>query len=109
MRAGELLLASGTPAEPLELARRAVAAQPNSEPAHQLLVSAYLAAGNRTAARHALDDCHHMLHALGAPPDARTRMLTRQLGGTTQTSSASQVTAHRASGMPGHVSPGRMR
>ena len=56
-----------------------------SEPAHQLLVSAYLAAGNDIAARHALDDCHRMLRSLGASPDARTRMLTRQLTSTVST------------------------
>ena len=81
VRAGELLLASGAADEPLRLAQRAVTADRWSEPAHQLLVSANLAAGNSTAAHLALDDCHRMLRALGAPPDARTLMLTRRLAG----------------------------
>jgi DNA-binding SARP family transcriptional activator len=82
VRAGDLLLASGAVEEPLRLARQALAADACCEPAHQLLVSAHLAAGDRTAARVALADCHRMLAALGAHPDARTLMLTRRLTGT---------------------------
>jgi DNA-binding SARP family transcriptional activator len=51
-----------------------------SEPARALLVSAHLAAGDQSAARVALEDCYRMLFAIGAQPDARTRMLARQLG-----------------------------
>jgi LuxR family transcriptional regulator, maltose regulon positive regulatory protein len=82
IRAGDLLIATGAVDEPLRLARLALAADPSSEPAHQLLISAHLAADDRHAARLALDDCTRMLDALAAPPDRRTLMLTRKIRGT---------------------------
>lgn len=77
VRAGELLLADGAVGEALRLAEQALTTDPWSEPAYQLLVSVHLTAGNRTAARLALQDCHRMLAALDTVPDARTRMLAR--------------------------------
>jgi LuxR family transcriptional regulator, maltose regulon positive regulatory protein len=82
IRAGDLLIATGAVEEPMRLARLALAADESSEPAHQLLISAHLAADDPHAARLALDDCHRMLDALGAPPDRRTLMLTRKIRGT---------------------------
>jgi DNA-binding SARP family transcriptional activator len=79
-RAGELLLATVATEEPPALARRAMAADEWSEPARALLVSAHLAAGDQGAARVALEDCYRMLFAIGAQPDARTRVLARHLG-----------------------------
>jgi DNA-binding SARP family transcriptional activator len=57
-----------------------MAADEWSEPARALLVSAHLTAGDQSAARVALEDCYRMLFAIGAQPDARTRVLARHLG-----------------------------
>jgi DNA-binding SARP family transcriptional activator len=79
VRAGELLLGGGRPDEALELIERVLRAEPWSEAAYRVQVSAHLAAGNRAAALRALDACRAMLAELGAEPDDETEMLSRRV------------------------------
>jgi LuxR family maltose regulon positive regulatory protein len=81
VRAGELLLADGAIDEPLRLAQQALTVDWWSEPAHQLLISVHVIVGNRTGARLALQECHHMLDGLGTAADPRTEMLARRVQG----------------------------
>jgi DNA-binding SARP family transcriptional activator len=78
VRASELLLGADRPDEALELVDRVLRAEPWSEAAYRVRVSAHLAAGNRTAALRALEACRAMLDELGVEPDAETEMLTRR-------------------------------
>lgn len=81
VRAGELLVARGDPARAADLAARAVAAEPWSEPARRVLVEAHIAAGDSAAAARALVACLAVVDELGVPPSAETTMLARRLGG----------------------------
>lgn len=79
IRAGELLLGQGANDRALELATRAITAEPWSEPAYRLAISAHLARGDRASARRALHSCHAMLDELGVGSEPATRMLERRL------------------------------
>jgi LuxR family transcriptional regulator, maltose regulon positive regulatory protein len=75
VRAGELTLAGGDPAEALWLAARALEVEPYSEPAHRLAVAAHAARGDLAAARRARDMCMRRLDELGVTPTEDTRMV----------------------------------
>jgi LuxR family transcriptional regulator, maltose regulon positive regulatory protein len=77
VRAGELTLAAGDPDEALQLASRALEAEPWSEPAHRLAVAAHVARGDRAAARRAMDTCLRQLDELGVPPTEDTQIVFR--------------------------------
>jgi LuxR family transcriptional regulator, maltose regulon positive regulatory protein len=79
VRTGELALATGEVGEALQLAARAVEAEPWSEVAHRLAVAAHLAGGDRAAARRAMDTCLRQLDELGVPPTEDTEILLRRL------------------------------
>ncbi|HYF47334.1 MAG TPA: bacterial transcriptional activator domain-containing protein, partial [Acidimicrobiales bacterium] len=81
VRAGELALAAGDPAEAGARATAAIEAEPWSENAYRLLAGAQLARGDRAAARHSLDRARAMLDDLGVEPESATRLLERRLGG----------------------------
>jgi DNA-binding SARP family transcriptional activator len=53
-------------------------AEPWSEAAYRVQVSAHLVTGNRAAALRGLEACRAMLEDLGAEPDLETEMLTRR-------------------------------
>lgn len=76
---GEILLRIGQPEEAGERARRAMAADMWSEPAHLLLVKALTAAGDRLAASRALNDYTELLSELGIEDDQAVAQLTRAL------------------------------
>ena len=80
VRAGELVLASGDALAARDLAARAIAEEPWSEPARRLLVAAYLESGDRAAARRALVACRAMLEDLGVRAEPETEILARRLG-----------------------------
>jgi DNA-binding SARP family transcriptional activator len=75
IRAGELMLAGGSPGESRAAARRAIEADPTAEPAYQLLARAHLAEDDRAGARHAVDACIAALAELDVEPDASTLAL----------------------------------
>jgi LuxR family transcriptional regulator, maltose regulon positive regulatory protein len=79
LNAGNLLLARGDHDEPEDLATRALAAEPWSEEAYQLLAATLLARGDRSGARRALDHCLKMLGELGVEPSHETQALLQQL------------------------------
>jgi DNA-binding SARP family transcriptional activator len=79
VRAGELTLAAGDPAEALRLASRALESEPWSEGAHRLNVAAHLARGDRAAARRAMDTCLRQLDDLGVPPTEDTEIVLRAI------------------------------
>jgi ATP/maltotriose-dependent transcriptional regulator MalT len=79
LRAGNLLLARDDTDRPEDLATRALAAEPWSEEAYQLLVATLLRRGDRAGARRALDQCFEMLTELGAEASAETVSLVEQL------------------------------
>jgi LuxR family transcriptional regulator, maltose regulon positive regulatory protein len=79
VRTGELALATGEGDEALQLAARAVEAEPWSEVAHRLAVAAHLARGDRAAARRAMDTCLRQLAELGVPPTEDTEILLHRL------------------------------
>ncbi|MGH9291034.1 MAG: BTAD domain-containing putative transcriptional regulator [Acidimicrobiales bacterium] len=81
VRAGELTLAAGEPGEALQLASRALEAEPWSEPAHRLAVAAHVARGDRAAARRAMDTCVRQLDELGVPPTEDTEIVFRAVTG----------------------------
>lgn len=81
VRAGELLIADGVVDEAHRLAVRAIRADPWSEPAHRLTIAAYLAAGDRSSARRALQRCYAALQEMDAEPHSKTLMLARRLAG----------------------------
>ena len=78
-RGGELALANDAHDEARHAAERALAADPTSESAYQLLTRAYLAANDPAGARRALADCQRVLAALDAGPDATTQRLMAML------------------------------
>lgn len=72
LRAGELLLAARDPGAAQRAAERALAAEPCSEPAHQLVVRALLAAGDRPGAARAVAACAAALETIGVAPSPAT-------------------------------------
>ena len=81
VRAGELTLAAGDPGQALQLASRALEAEPWSEDAHRLAMAAHLARGDRAAARRAMDTCLKQLEELGVPPTEDTEIVLRAISG----------------------------
>ncbi|MGH9111473.1 MAG: AfsR/SARP family transcriptional regulator, partial [Acidimicrobiales bacterium] len=81
VRAGELTVAAGDPGEALQLASRAVEAEPWSEEAHRLTMAAHLARGDRAAARRAMDTCLKQLDELGVRPTEDTEIVMRAIMG----------------------------
>jgi DNA-binding SARP family transcriptional activator len=79
LRAGELLLTRGDPAEAARMGRTALRIDPWSERAHRALVAAYLAAGDSRAARHALHAYRTALAEVGVDPAGHIHELERQL------------------------------
>jgi DNA-binding SARP family transcriptional activator len=77
VRAGELLVAAGHAADACELAERALALEPWSEPAYRVMVTGHLAAGDRAAAQRALERCRSMLDDLGVDPEPATAAIER--------------------------------
>jgi DNA-binding SARP family transcriptional activator len=82
VRGAELLHASGDPDRAAEYAKRAIAEDPWSEPAHCVLVESALSAGDRSAAVRLLDRCREMLRELGVEPSEQTQGLGRRLAAT---------------------------
>jgi DNA-binding SARP family transcriptional activator len=82
VRAGELLVASGNPADAVAAADKALAADPWCEPAIRLVISVHLAAGDRSAARNAYDSGRKALADLGISPEPATEELGRRLHAT---------------------------
>ena len=81
VRAGALLVARGQSERAVELATRAVAVEPWSEPARTLLAEAYLALGDTSAARRAVAQCDAMLDDMGTAESPPLAMLRRRLSG----------------------------
>jgi DNA-binding SARP family transcriptional activator len=77
VRAGELLLAQGSPDGAQALADRALATDPWSEAAHRLLVAAHRAGGDDVAARRALTRYRVAMDEIGVEPDEATLMVER--------------------------------
>lgn len=76
---GAAAIAEGRPDRAVVAAIDALQLDPWTEAGYQLLVSAYLAGGDRAAALRALDRCDAMLADLGVTPDATTLELRRRL------------------------------
>ncbi len=78
-RAGELLVGVGRLDEARAMAERALVADQWAEPAHRVAITACLAAGDRTGARHAYDRCRAALDDLGVVPDRVTETLAARI------------------------------
>jgi DNA-binding SARP family transcriptional activator len=72
VRAGELLLAAGMPAEARAAAQHAIEADRTAESAYQLLARSHLAENDLVGARHAVDDCRTALAELDLRPGIAT-------------------------------------
>jgi DNA-binding SARP family transcriptional activator len=79
VRAGELLVAAGRPADAVTAATAALAADPWCEAAIRVQVGAHLASGDRTAARHAYDAGCKALADLGVSPEPATTELAARI------------------------------
>nr|BFE71959.1 hypothetical protein GCM10020092_052600 [Actinoplanes digitatis] len=79
IRAGHLLLAHGDVDAALVLGKRVLGVAEWSETAYQLLIAAYLSAGDLANAMTLLRRCHAMLRELGVNPHQRTQALAQQL------------------------------
>jgi DNA-binding SARP family transcriptional activator len=79
VRAGELLIGHGDSEQALRLGHRALHADRWSEAAYRLLAAAYVATGDRDAARRVLRHCRRMLRDLGVEPGPETLQLERRL------------------------------
>ena len=79
VRAGELLVASGRIDEAVRVAETAQRADPWSEPAIRLAVTARLASGDRSGARQAYENGRRVLIDLGVEPEPATEELARRL------------------------------
>ena len=79
VRAAELSLAAGRLDRAQAHARRALATDEWSEPAHRVLIAAALATGDHLGAARALAACERMLADLGVAPAPETSMLRRRL------------------------------
>lgn len=73
-------IAAGDPDRAVFAAIDTLQLDPWNEAGYQLLVSGYLAGGDRAAATRALERCDAMLGELGVLPDATTQALRRRLG-----------------------------
>ncbi|MEM7275344.1 MAG: bacterial transcriptional activator domain-containing protein, partial [Actinomycetota bacterium] len=79
-RAGELLVAAGQTDRANELCRRGLLADEWSESLHRLRAGCFLAQGDRTAARRALERALAVVTELGVEPEPETEFLARSLG-----------------------------
>jgi DNA-binding SARP family transcriptional activator len=79
VRAGQLLLGRGDTDRAEAMARRALAADPWSEDAYGVLVSAAVAKGDRSGARRLLDRCIAALAEIGVEPSDTTHQLRRRI------------------------------
>lgn len=79
VRASELREARGEAGAALDLARRAVDAEPLSERGHRALIRSLIASDDRAGARRAHDRCLDLLTADGLIPDDETRRLGSEL------------------------------
>ena len=81
VRAGQLLVGRGDPERAEAVAHHALAADPWSEQAYNVLVGAALARGDRSAARRMLTRCLETLSDLHVDPSDETRQLRRRVLG----------------------------
>ncbi len=79
VRAGELLTASDRPDDAIRLGQRALQLDEWSEPAHLVLARAALVAGDRSAARRAVNGAREMLAELGVEASTALVALERRL------------------------------
>jgi LuxR family transcriptional regulator, maltose regulon positive regulatory protein len=79
LRAAELHLSGGRHGWAVECARRALAVDEWSEPAHRILIASALSRGDGCAAARALVECDAMLASLGIAAGPQTEMLRRRL------------------------------
>ncbi len=79
VRCAELLVATGRPAEALDVVAPVLATEPWAESAHRVLISAYLELDDVAAARRALATCRSVLDDVGGPADDATFELERRL------------------------------
>jgi DNA-binding SARP family transcriptional activator len=79
IRAGQLLVARGDIDRAETVAGRALLVDPFSEAAHAVMVSAAMAAGDRSTARRRLETCFAALAELGLEPSEPTLQLRRRL------------------------------
>ncbi len=82
IRAGELLLGLGHHRRAIDLAGRAVSAEPVNEAAHRLLARAIAAGGDKAGAIEVLDDACARLRAEGLEPEAETNRCHAELAAT---------------------------
>lgn len=78
VRAGELLVAAGRPADAVRAADAALAADPWSEAAYRVLASAHLALGDDDAVRRTIEAATRRLADLGIEPGADTVAIGRR-------------------------------
>ena len=81
LRAGELLLATGSSREAALAAERAITADPTAERGYQLLARSHLASGDPRGAHRALDTCLRTCAELDLEPGAVTVDLLARLTG----------------------------
>lgn len=79
-RAGELLVAAGQTERANDLCRRGLLVDEWSESLHRLRAGCFLAQGDRTAARRALERAVAVVAELGVEPEPETEFLARSLG-----------------------------
>jgi DNA-binding SARP family transcriptional activator len=79
VRSGDLLLASGRLGQAVDVADRALGADPWCEAAMRTKVAAFLAAGDRTSAARAFAAARSALTDLGVSPEPATEELGRRL------------------------------
>jgi len=79
VRCAELLVATGRPIEAVDVVAPALAVEPWAEPAHRVLISAYVELGDLAAARRALATCRSVLDEVGGPVEDATSELERRL------------------------------
>ncbi len=79
VRLAQLLTATGSAEDAVDIATRALEVEPWSEPAHRALISAHLEQGDRAAARRSLDTCRRVLEDLGGPTELATLELEHRL------------------------------
>lgn len=79
VRCAELLVATGRAAEALDVIAPVLTAEPWAEPAHRVLISAYVELDDLTAARRALATCHAVLDDIGGPAEEATQELEHRL------------------------------
>lgn len=82
VRAGELLIGAGRAEEAIEVAERALRAEPWSEAAYRVAIRARLARRDRAGALRSLAACKRMCADLGVEPEGSTYELERTLART---------------------------